>query len=159
MSNAATNRKLVAVADPASPEPSRGASAGGIHLARVLAREGDAFLVSAGGERRRAACDPCVDPALVEAAIASGARIVLEDGPEPLIVGALQTARAVEVSQGGEVSLTVKRFLVTAEEEATLRTGSAFLQVKGDEVELFARRILSRARELARVLARAIQLN
>jgi hypothetical protein len=134
-------------------------AASGIRLAAVVGREGDLFRVRAGRWERLAACDPSVDPALVEAARASGARVVLEEGPVPVIVGALATRRAVEVTPGEEVRLSVRRFVVEATEEAALRTRSAFLRVKDDEVELFGGRILSRARELARVLARAIQLN
>jgi hypothetical protein len=156
MPTASKRPRLVAV--PVEIPAPRGPAAA-VVLARVVAREGERFRLRLAGEERLAACDPSVDPALVAEAIASGARVVVEDGPEPLVVGALATARAVEVSREGEVRADVRRFVVTAEEEATLRTASAFLQVKGDEVELYARRLLSRARELARILARAIQLN
>jgi len=157
MGNVQRTRRLRALPGgvPAEVAP----AAGGIRLAAVVGREGDRFRVRAGRWERLAACDPSVDPALVEAARASGARVVLEEGPAPVIVGALATRRAVEVGPGEEVHLSVKRFTVEATEEAVLRTRSAFLRVKGDEVELFGGRILSRARELARVLARAIQLN
>lgn len=159
MSSAAQNRRLVAVPDPSPAEPAHATTGNAIALARVVGRDGDRFRVRIGGDERTAECDPCVDPALVEGAIASGARVVVEDGPGPVIVGALVVARPVTVNAQEEVNVSVKRFVVAAEEEATLRTHSAFLQVKGDEVEIFARRILSRARELARILARAIQLN
>jgi hypothetical protein len=157
MANAETTRRLRALQGgvPAEVAP----AAGGIRLALVVGREGERFRVRAGRWEQLAACDPSVDPALVEAARASGARVVLEEGPVPIIVGALATRRTVEVGPGDEVHLSVKRFAVEAAEEAVLRTRSAFLRVKGDEVELFGGRILSRARELARVLARAIQLN
>jgi len=157
MANAQRARRLRAVQRtvPAAVAP----AAGGIRLAAVVGREGDRFRVRAGRGELLAACDPSVDPALVEAARESGARVVLEDGPVPVIVGALATRRAVEVGPDEEVRLSVKRFAVEAAEEAVLRTRSAFLRVNGDEVELFGGRILSRARELARVLARAIQLN
>jgi hypothetical protein len=134
-------------------------AAAGIRLAVVVGREGDCFRVRAGRCELLAACDPSVDPALIEASRETGARVVLEEGPAPIIVGVLATRRAVEVGPGEEVHLSVKRFVVEAAEEAMLRTRSAFLRVKEDEVELFGGRILSRARELARVLARAIQLN
>jgi len=157
MANAQRARRLRALQGGAPAESAP--AAGGIRLAAVVGREGDLFRVRAGRWERLAACDSSVDPALVEAAIVSGARVVLEEQPAPVIVGALATRRAVEVGPGEEVHLSVKRFVVEATEEALLRTRSAFLRVKDDEVELFGGRILSRARELARVLARAIQLN
>ena len=158
MADAQRTRRLRALRGgvPAEVAP---AAAGGVRLAVVVGREGELFRVRAGRWERLASCDPSVDPALVEAALGSGARVVLEEGASPVIVGALATRRAVEVGPGDEVHLSVKRFVVEAAEEAMLRTRSAFLRVKGDEVELFGGRILSRARELARVLARAIQLN
>jgi len=142
-------KKLVAV-----PAPDSG-SASGIQLARVLAREGDLFRVRCAGREELAGCDPSVDPALVEAAIATGARVVVEDGA---IVGALATSRTVEVGRDDSVRLLVERFEVSAK-EAVVQTPTAFVSLKDDEVELFGRRIVSRARELARILARAIQLN
>ncbi len=159
MSIAARERRLTAVPGGAAEEGPGRESGSGVRLARVLGREGDAFRVRVAGAERVAACDPSVDPALVEAAIASGARVVVEDGPAPLIVGGLSTGRAVEVTRDGEVALSVKRFRVAAEEEISLRTRAAFLQVTGGEVEIFGRRIVSRAREVARLLARVIQLN
>jgi hypothetical protein len=146
-----TAKKLTAV--PAA------ANDGSIRLARVLVREGDLFRVRCGGREEVVACDPSVDPALVEAAIASGTRVVVEDGPEKAIVGALATARAIPVDRDGAVRFSLKRFEVSADEKVLLKTGSAFLSLDGGEVEIFGRRILTRARELARVLARAIQLN
>jgi hypothetical protein len=155
MSMAAKERRLVAV--PSAPQAVTAAE-GGIRLARVVSRDGDRFRIRQGGGERLASCDASVDPALIETAIATGARVVVEDGPEPSIVGALATARSVLVDRDGGVRLSVERFEVTAE-EALLKTRSAFLSLKGDEVEIFGRRILSRARELARILARAIQLD
>ena len=148
MSTAA--KKLVVV--PAAREA---ASPGSLRLARVAGREGDLFRVVLGRREQVVACDPSVDPALIEEAIASGARVVVE---EDTIVGTLATARSIPVDRQGAVQISVTRFEVTAR-EALLKTGSAFVSIKNDEVEIFGRRILSRARELARVLARAIQLN
>lgn len=157
MANAQRTRRLRALPGGAPAETAP--ASGGIRLAAVVGREGNRFRVRAGRWERLAACDPSVDLALVEAARASGARVVLEEGPVPVIVGALATRRSVEVGPDEEVRLSVKRFAVEAAEEAVFRTGSAFVRVRDDEVELFGGRILSRARELARVLARAIQLN
>jgi hypothetical protein len=67
----------------------------------VVAREGDGWRVRAGGAEALATVDASVDVALVEAAQASGARVVLELGEAPVIVGALQTARALTVGRDG----------------------------------------------------------
>jgi len=159
MSNAAEKLRFEAVPGGNEAAEERAGPAGCILLATVLAREGERFRVRAGGRERLAARDAAVDPALLDEAIATGARVVLEDGVATTIVGALATARSVLIDREGRVRVAVERFEVTAGEEVLLRTGAAFVRVKGDEVELFARRVLARARELARVLARAIQLN
>jgi|SRR3954469_14121990 hypothetical protein len=147
--------KKLAVVPFAPPRPS---GDGALRLGRVLGRDRDRFRIEWRGREEIARCDPAVDPALLDEAMASGARIVVEDGPEPVIVGALAIARTIAVDREGAIRVSVKQFEVTAE-EALLKTTSAFVSLKGDEVELFGRRIVSRARELARILARAIQLN
>ena len=152
MSMAAKKLALVPFAPP------RPACDGALRLARILAREGDGFRIEWSGGEEIARCDEAVDPALLDEAMGSGARIVVEDGPEPVIVGALAIARTIAVDREGAIRVSVKQFEVTAE-EALLKTASAFVSLKGDEVEVFGRRILSRAREVARILARAIQLN
>jgi hypothetical protein len=57
------------------------------------------------------------------------------------------------------VMLDVKRFVVTAAEEAMLRTRAAFVQVRGADVETFGDRVVSRARELLKVLGRNVRIN
>lgn len=153
MSVTAKKHKLTVVRAPSNVP-----AAGQLHLASVVSSEGGSFRIRYVGTERVVACDPSVDPALVEMAIASRARVVVEDGPEPSIVGTLLTGRPLEVDREGNLRASLKRFEVTAD-EALLKTDSAFLWLKGDEVEMFGRRILSRAREVARILARMIQLN
>ena len=159
MSKAARKVRLEAVPGGAPVPEARPEPAAGIQLARVVARDGEHFRVQVAGGERIVGCDPSVDPALVQEAIASGACVVLDGAGDLAIVGALATARAVPIDRQGCVRVEVERFEVTAEDTALLRTGSAFLRVKGDEVEVFGRRVVTRARELARILARAIQLN
>jgi hypothetical protein len=152
MSTAAKDCKVVAL------PVTRQSAPGAVALARVLAREGDSFRVRWGARDRLLPCDPSVDPALIETAITTGARVVVEDGLQASIVGALATARSVSVDRDDRVLLAVKRFEVSAG-ETVLKSEAAFVSLKDGEVEIFGRRILSRARELARILARAIQLN
>jgi len=143
--------KLVPAADPAAaPAP------GTIALATVVAREGERFGVRIGCGEFLAGCDPSVDPALVAEAMATGARVVLEGD---VIVGTLAVARSLAIDRDGAVEAQVKRLALTAEESALLRTRHSFLRLEGADVEIYGAQILTRARELARFLARMIKLN
>ncbi|MFO0604177.1 MAG: hypothetical protein U0324_13430 [Polyangiales bacterium] len=136
------------------------AAAAGVALGVVEASAGDGqWRVRVGAAVYAMACDPSVDPRVVDEAAASGARVVVDLAAEPVIVGALVTARPVTVGRDGVVSLEVKRFVVTAAEEALLRTRSAFVQVKGADVESYGNRVVSRARELLKVLGRNVRIN
>jgi hypothetical protein len=141
-------------ADEAAP-----ALAPGLTLGRVLGRAGDGWRVAASGGEHVVAADPSIDPALLDDAARSGARVVLEGGRAPVIAGVLLTARPVTVDRAGSVELEVKRLVVTAAESALLRSPGAFLKVGGDELELYANRLVSRARELYRVLGRMVKIN
>jgi hypothetical protein len=66
-----------------------------ILLAKVIGEEEGGFRIQVGSRDHVVACDASVDPAIVRAAIASGARVVLERVPELSIVGALQTAQTL----------------------------------------------------------------
>jgi len=133
--------------------------AGGVLLATVLAEESGGWRVRIGAEEQVVGLDPSVDPALVREALEEGARGLVEAKPEPVLVGVVQTSRALRVDRQGGVDAEVERFQVRASQGATLKTATAFLQVKGAEVELYGERILSRAREVAKILARMINLN
>jgi hypothetical protein len=107
-----------------------------------------------------AVLDPSVDPLLVEEARGSGARVLLELGSAAsVLVGVVQTSRALRIDREGVVEAEVERFSLQARSEAVLKTASAFLQLKAGEVELRGIRTLVRAREMAKVLARIISLN
>jgi hypothetical protein len=129
-----------------------------VTLARLVAREGDRWRATVGGAEVTLGRDPSVDPALLDEALAQGARVLVEGAP-PEIVGVLQVARSVRVDREGDVDLRVRRFVVTAAEEALVRTAKAFVQLRDDEAEVFGRRVVVRAREIARVLGRMVQLN
>jgi hypothetical protein len=142
--------------DPSSALTSAPALPAGLGLARVVAREGDGFRVRSGKVEVVVPCDPCVDPALVEEAIASGGRVVLEEG---VIVGTLATSRSLRIDRQGAVDAEVSRFAVRAQESALLKSQKAFLELKGSNIELYGHQVLTRARELARILGRMIKLN
>jgi hypothetical protein len=133
--------------------------AGAVVLATVLAEEAGGWRVRIGAQEQVMVLDPSVDPALVREALEEGARALVEANPVPTLVGVVQTSRALRVDRQGGVDAEVERFQVHASQGAMLKTAAAFLQVKGAEVELYGERILSRAREVAKILARMINLN
>jgi len=138
----------------------RAAAAAGVALGVVEGRAGEgSWRVRVGPSVHAMACDPSVDPRVVDEAAASGARVVVDLGAEPVIVGALVTARPVTVGRDGVLALEVRRFVVTAAEEAMIRTQAAFVQVKGGDVESYGNRVVSRARELLKVLGRNVRIN
>jgi hypothetical protein len=106
------------------------------------------------------AIDPSVDPALIAQASATGARVVVEQGGAagPCIVGALCTARALELDRKGNLEVSVKRFVLRAE-EALLATPRSFLRIREQVTELFGDELIVRGRLLTRILGKAIKLN
>jgi hypothetical protein len=149
-----------AVRKMAARAPRQAAAAAGGALGVVEGRAGEGqWRVRVGTSVHAMACDPSVDPRVVDEAAASGARVVVDLGAEPVIVGALVTARPVTVDRDGVLALEVRRFVVTAAEEAMIRTRSAFVQVKGADVESYGNRVVSRARELLKVLGRNVRIN
>lgn len=140
--------------------PRAALAASAMTLGVIEARVGDdRWRVRAGRETFIAVCDPSVDPALLDEAVRTGARVVVDLADEPVIAGALSTSRAVTYDREGAVLIEARRFVVTAAEEALLRTRAAFVQVKGGDVESFGERVVSRARELLKVLGRNVRIN
>lgn len=127
-----------------------------IHLARVLGRTETGWRVSAGGSEREVTADASVDPALLEAAIADERRVVLEAG---VIVGSLATHRSLEIDREGGVEAALTRLVVDVREQALLRTVKAYVRLAPSEVELYGGKVVTRAREVAKTLARLISLN
>jgi hypothetical protein len=131
-----------------------------VTLGVVEARVSDgAWRVRAGRSVHTLGCDASVDAAVIDEAAKTGARVVIDLGDVPVIVGTLATARAVTVDREGVVNVDVKRFVVTAAEEVLMRTQMAFVQVKGGDVESYGQRVVSRVRELLKVLGRNVRIN
>ncbi|MDY7231167.1 hypothetical protein [Hyalangium rubrum] len=128
-------------------------------LGRLVAREGEGWRVRIGAAEHVLPVDASVDPALLDEALASGARVVVDGSETPIIAGLLATQRALPIDRQGAVNARVRSFSVTAEEKALLRVPGAFLQIMPAEVELYADRVLTRAREMAKILATLIKLN
>ncbi len=149
-----TVRRMTARAPKLAP------TAGAMALATLDTKlDDDRWRVRVGAQTLMAQRDPAVDPALLDAAHREGARVVLDLAGDAVIAGTLTTARPVTVARDGSVQLDVTRFVVTAAEEAMLRTRAAFVQVKGADVETFGERVVSRARELLKVLGRNVRIN
>ncbi|MFY1829225.1 hypothetical protein ACN47A_25125 [Myxococcus fulvus] len=146
----------------APPVPDTQASSeldGAIRLATVLAEESSGWRVRLGTKEQVLSLDASVDPGLVREALESGARVLVELSAPPMVVGVVQTSRALRVNRQGRVEAQVEKFDLYSREGATMKTSGAFMQVKGSEVELYGTRILTRAREVAKILARMINLN
>lgn len=120
------------------------------------------WRVRAGFVEHLAQCDASVDPALLDEACASGARVVLDASTTAgalVIVGTLAVSRALTVSREGDVDAQVRSLKIAAQTEALVQTPHAFLRLQGDEVELFGGRVLTRARELLKLLGRMVKVN
>ena len=128
-------------------------------LGTLISEGANGWRIRLGRDERVIGVDPSVDPALLSEARANGARVVIDASASPVIAGVLQTARSLRVNRDGAVDAQLKRFSIQVQTEAVIKTFSAFLQLKEGELELYGERVLSRAREVAKILARMIQLN
>jgi hypothetical protein len=125
----------------------------------LVGKEDRAWRVRVGREEWIVPPDASVDPALLEEACANQSRVLIDASSAPLIVGVVLTSRTLRIDAQGALEAQVERFSIHARKEAVIKTFSSFIQLKGGEVELYGTRILSRAREAAKILARVIHLN
>jgi hypothetical protein len=133
-----------------------------VQLGALLGRaDGEGrWRVRAGFVELLAQCDPSVDPTLLDEACVNGARVVLDTSAgAPVIVGTLAVSRSLTVSREGDVDAKVRSLKIAAETEALVQTPHAFLRLQGDEVELSGGRVLTRARELLKLLGRMVKVN
>lgn len=150
------------VEDPAVAEPVVTASAArlpAVALGVLVAREGVLWRVRVGAAERALAVDPGVDPTLLDEACATGARVLIDGTGEGTVVGVVMTARPVTYGRDGAVSVEASRVTVEARESVLLKTPWSFVQLRQGEAELYGNKVLLRAREVAKVLARMIALN
>ncbi len=157
----ATNKVVTASHEaPVETGTRTGAVQGAVALGALVAPVGDGrWRVRVGGVEREAAVDASVDPALLDDAAAQGARALLDAGEGLVIVGVVLTARPVSHARDGSVTVRAPRVVVEAASEALVKTPWSFLRLNQSEVEIAGVKVLTRAREVAKILARVIALN
>jgi hypothetical protein len=128
----------------------------GLATARLLERTDEGWRVMIRGQQRSLPVDAAVDPALLVAAHQRGARVLCESG---CIIGVVQTERALTIDRHDAIDAQVDRLRLQVRREAVIQDAKAFIAIKSGDVELYGRRVLTRAREVAKVLARMISLN
>ncbi len=129
-----------------------------ITLALVLAREEAGYRVRVGVSEALFELDAAVDPALIDEAIATKARVIVDPSTNS-ICGVLMTRRALHIDRDGDVRADVRRLEISTAEGALLKTPRSFLQLDDERLELFARETVVRARDAFRALAQLIKLN
>jgi hypothetical protein len=153
-------RRLVEVSERAKePAPRVVYTQAPVILGVVLARESRGWRVRLGRTEQVMGVDPSVDPVLLAEAIVSSARVVIDTSEDPVIVGLLVTTRGLAFDRDGNVNASVRNFRVSSAEEVLLKTRASFLQLKEGDVEIYGHRLVSRARELVKILGRLIKLN
>ena len=133
-----------------------------LSLARLLGpAAAGRWRVEAHGAELEVEAAPDVDPALLAEVVARGGRVLLEASPDeaPRVAGVLQVRRALELDEHGDVRAKVRTFELRATKDFLLTTGRAMLRADGEDLELYGREVLTRAREVAKILGRMITLN
>ena len=128
-------------------------------LGRLVEPTDAGWRVDLGALERELRVDPSVDPKLLVDAARRGSRVLVDATGEPLIVGVIATQRGLVIDDEDRVDAGVRSFRVDAEEEVLLKTPGAFVRAKARAVELYGDRVLTRARDLAKILAAMIKLN
>jgi hypothetical protein len=113
-----------------------------------------------GAREEDASLDPSVDPLLVQECLVARTRVVVERVKgAAIIVGALSTQRPVVIDRQGHLEARAKRISLTGDEEVLLRAAGAFVHLRSEDVELYGKRVIGRARELCRILGRMVKIN
>jgi hypothetical protein len=144
---------------PESPTPRLVYTHAPVLLGRLIAPHPDGWRVDLGTVQRVVAVDESVDVALLDEAARHGARVIVDAADEPVIVGVVATRRAVTIDREGRVDEDLRSFEVRAEERVLLKVPGAFVRAKERAVEVYGDRVLTRARDLAKILAAMIKLN
>jgi len=131
-----------------------------LQLARLLGEVEGGWNIEIGGGERRVEASADVDPALLREVAARKGRVLVETSEgAPKIAGVLQVRRALEIDASGDVEATVRSMRVRAKREIQLTTERALIWIKGEDIEIYGKEVLTRAREVAKILGRLISLN
>lgn len=136
--------------------------AGALLIARARAVEADGVVIELAGKKTHATVDDSVHDAVIATACARQEMVLVTvDGDgKPCIVGALRTQPTPGVDAMDEINLAARRVTITGGEEVQLRSGVAVIALRAiGEVETYADRILSRAEEVQKIVARMLRLN
>jgi len=118
------------------------------------------WRVRVGLKETVARVDPSLDLALLEDLSSQQGNVVLHGPAEsPTILGALTTHRPIHLDDRGDLHVSARRIVLDAADRVLARVPGAFMEVKGEEVEIYANRVVTRARELAKMLAAMIKIN
>jgi hypothetical protein len=141
--------------------PAGAVGPGGLGLG-WLAGEGDAFELRTAVGTFPAQLDAAMHPAVAQTARSRNEAVLYTRGADGayVVVGALRTSPTPGVDDVDEITLKAKRITIEATEEAQVRSGAALIAVRAiGEVETYADRIMSRAEEVQKIVARMLRLN
>jgi hypothetical protein len=142
--------------------------AGALGLARVVAFDDDGATIEVAGRKSTASIDPSLDRSVLETAIKTGERVVIETSDDvATVVGALRTRATPGVDRADAFDIDADRIAlrgrhveVSAEEELVLSSKTArFVLRAAGEIESFAERIVSRASGVHKIVGRMLRLN
>lgn len=133
----------------------------GLHGAFIeLATEGSYRVRTTAGEHLRAELAPGVSPALAMECLRAGRMVILVGSPRgPAIVGALQTAPAVEKDADGVVAVDAREIRLRAERSILIEAGP--VTIRGDEsgaLRMEGDRLVLDMPALVRVLSARMEL-
>lgn len=130
-------------------------------LARARRRVDGGVEVELAGRLLCAAIDSAVHALVIDGACARGeALLATVEGERVTVVGALRTQPTPGVDAMDEITLEARRVNLVGGEEVQIRSGVAIIALRAvGEVETYAERIVSRAEELQKIVARMLRLN
>jgi hypothetical protein len=135
---------------------------GALLIARALSDDPEGVLVDLAGRHVRASVDRGVHEAVIRTACKNREMVLVtrDEAGKVWIVGALRTQPTPGVDAMDEIQLEAKRVTIVGGEEVQLRSGVAVVAVRAiGEVETYADRIMSRAEEVQKIVARMLRLN
>ncbi len=135
---------------------------GALGIARALEEQSEGVLVELAGKRVHAQIDRAVHGAVVATACKHQEMVLVttDDAGKLRVVGALRTQPTPGVDAMDEIHLEAKRVRITGGEDVQIRSGVAIVALRAiGEVETYADRIVSRAEEVQKIVARMLRLN